>query len=128
MLSRQRQESGLIKEQLCLRVNLILNSSRVSLSIKLKLMRLLQTQPRGDSAVAEEEELIAVANAPICEMDFSYQALSEGWHTQAREGWRRLTQGFFFSSLDFSIRRCSNVLPSSSVAMLFGDRGKLEED
>lgn len=86
--------------------------------------RLPRTQPGGDAAVAEEEEeeLITVANAPICEMDFSYQTLS--WHAEAREGGQRLTQGFL---LHFSIWCGSNILPQPSAAMLFGDGGKLQK-
>lgn len=60
-----------------------------SFQTKLKQMQFSQTPPahsRDEIQQSEEEELITAVRAPICEMDFSYQTLSESWHTEEQEG------------------------------------------
>lgn len=113
-----------INEQLC-SVNLPFNSFRFNLRQNSNISgTLLHTQPTQDAAVTEEKELITVANAPICEMGFSYQTQSKSWPTETREGWQRLTQRIL---LHFSVWWDKNILPSHPQPCRL-EAGKVRED
>lgn len=76
------------------------------------------SQTPSHTAEREEEELITVANAPICEMDFSYQALSEELAHRGRGRMAAADAGLF--TRFFNLVRPKHS-PQPSMAVLFGN-------